>query len=100
VQWELWHIAREAVSNAVRHSHGRRIDVRLRIRKDALTLEVVDDGDGFDPAAEVGPTHRGLRNMRHRAESLGGRIRVTSASGKGTTLAIHVPFGAEGGAVE
>jgi signal transduction histidine kinase len=51
---------------------------------------VSDDGRGFDPAA-VGSDHFGLRSMRGRVADLGGRLEITSAPGRGTTLRVEVP---------
>ncbi len=99
VQWECWHIAREAISNAIRHGGCHRVSVFLDSPAGDLLLRVADDGTGFDPAAPVGDGHRGLRNMRRRAEAIGGRLAVTSAPGRGTTLTLTVPLRAEGGAL-
>jgi signal transduction histidine kinase len=53
-------------------------------------LEVDDDGRGFDPAAATG-TGQGLRNLRERAEGLGGRAEIQSAPGEGTRVRVRIP---------
>lgn len=98
VQWECWHIAREAVANALRHSGCRRVSIILQVRARELELRIVDDGAGFDPSTPAGEGHRGLRNMERRAATLGGRVRVDSAPGQGTTTTLRVPLTVEGGA--
>lgn len=97
VQWECWHIAREAMSNALRHGGCGRIAVRLEPEGPGLRMEIRDDGSGFDPARPVGAGHRGLGNMRRRAEAIGGRLEVRSTPGQGTTVVLEVPLAAEGG---
>ncbi|HEU4513815.1 MAG TPA: ATP-binding protein [Nocardioidaceae bacterium] len=83
----LVRIAREAVSNAVRH--GRAGCVRLRLLQDAWgrRLVVEDDGAGFDLAAvSATATGYGLTSMRERARALPGEIEIRSAPGKGTQV--------------
>ena len=97
VHWEAWHVAREAVSNALRHSGCRRVRVGLRRMGATLEMAVADDGRGFDPARPVDQTHRGLGNMRRRAEAVGGRLEVASQPGRGTTVTLRVPLADAGG---
>lgn len=78
---QLYHIAQEAITNAVRHGGAREINVSLA----ADRLEVRDQGHGFDPAAPV-DAGAGLRIMRHRAASFGGSLTVDSKPGSGTTV--------------
>ena len=69
---------------------GEHATVRIAATGDTVSIEVSDDGRGFDPAA-VGPDHFGLRSMRGRIADLGGRLEVTSAPGRGTALRVEVP---------
>ncbi len=86
-------LAQEAITNALKHAHPRRIDLALRFDAAALTLKIRDDGAGFDPATVEGPRdgHFGLQGMRERIKRLGGNLEVRSAPGPGTTLAATVP---------
>ncbi len=86
-------LAQEAITNALKHAHPRRIDLALRFDAAALTLKIRDDGAGFDPATVEGPRdgHFGLQGMRERIKRLGGNLEVRSAPGRGTTLAATVP---------
>lgn len=88
---ELLHIAREALSNATRHSRAARVDVSLRREGDLLRLEVADDGIGFDADRPAPRGHHGLVNMRDRAEALGGSLEIRSGDG-GTTIIVRVPI--------
>ncbi|HET7489267.1 MAG TPA: GAF domain-containing sensor histidine kinase [Acidimicrobiales bacterium] len=92
VEAQLFRIAQEAASNAVRHGRPSRVDVAVDLGPDEVTLTVADDGTGFDPAARAVRSRRlGLTSMRERAASLGGRLTVTSAPGQGTTVRAVVP---------
>ena len=84
VSGELLSIAREALSNAARHASATRVTLEISAGKGELRLKVEDDGTGFDPAPVGEAGHHGLDNMRRRAESLGGRLLVESAEGRGT----------------
>src|SRR4051812_6551101 len=84
---EVLRIAQEALHNAVRHAGAQRVTVRLR----AGTLEVADDGTGFDPAdPELRSRHLGLTSMEERARRLGGRLAIDS-SPAGTTVRLELP---------
>ena len=87
---ELLQIAREALSNATRHSRAARVNVSLRRDDDGLRLEVADDGIGFDADGSAPKGHHGLANMRDRADALGGSLEIRSGDG-GTTIIVRVP---------
>ncbi|AUG76192.1 sensor histidine kinase [Kitasatospora sp. MMS16-BH015] len=82
----LLRLTQEALANAVRHARAARIAVTLGYLDDEVTLDVYDDGSGFDPAA-VGAGSFGLHGMRERIAALGGRLTVESAPGEGTAVA-------------
>ncbi|WP_257386952.1 sensor histidine kinase [Tahibacter caeni] len=91
VRDEVCRIGFEAIRNACAHSSGARLQVALSYARD-LTLEVRDDGRGFDPAAiEDLAGHYGVRGMRERAQRIGGTLAITSAPGTGTEVALAVP---------
>jgi signal transduction histidine kinase len=83
-------IAREAVSNALRHGNANRIFITLRPREHFAEFEIVDDGQGFDVSA-AGPG-RGLANFAERARELGGELVVDSALQRGTTVKLTFSF--------
>jgi signal transduction histidine kinase len=74
----------------VKHARASSATVYMAAKDDAVSIEVSDDGRGFDPAA-VGANHFGLRSMRGRVADLGGRLQVTSTPGRGTVLRVEVP---------
>jgi signal transduction histidine kinase len=86
----------EAVQNAVKHARtATGIWILLRQREMLLTVEVRDDGSGFDPPpreANGRTPAGGLRNMRDRIEAVGGRLEIESYPGRGTHVIAHVPL--------
>jgi signal transduction histidine kinase len=82
-------VLREALSNVARHAKASRVDVVLDVA-DEVVLRVTDNGVG--PAGEQGAGGFGLRNMRSRAESMGGRLAMEPAMGGGTRLEWRVPI--------
>ena len=90
VEEQLYRIGQEALTNVVKHARASSATVRVAAIDDTVSLEVSDDGRGFDPAA-VGPDHFGLRSMRGRVADHGGRLEITSTPGRGTALRVDVP---------
>jgi signal transduction histidine kinase len=84
---ELVRIAREAIANAVRHGGARNVTVSLGSRRDDLLLRVSDDGCGFAGAGkDSAGTGLGMRTMRARARSVGGRLVAPSCEGGGAEV--------------
>jgi signal transduction histidine kinase len=90
VEEQLYRLGQEALANVVKHARASTATVHIAVADGTVTVEVADDGRGFDPAT-VGPEHFGLRSMRGRVADLGGRLEVTSAAGGGTILRVQVP---------
>ncbi|WP_353945589.1 sensor histidine kinase [Streptomyces sp. HUAS MG91] len=99
----LLRIAQSALGNTVRHAHARRAEITLSFMETSVALDVVDDGDGFDPERAVtgdgvgsGDGGFGLPAMRARVRALGGTFTVESAPGQGTAVAVTLPLPAGG----
>ncbi len=86
----VWRVAQEAVRNALRHSGGSRLDVRVERREGRLALVVRDDGRGMDLTQPAGGDHLGLRGLAGLVRDEGGRLDVASAPGGGTTVTLEV----------
>ncbi len=86
---QLANIAREALSNALRHGRPERVDMDLRLEKECVVLEIVDDGEGFNPEAGRG-SGLGLASMAARAREAGGALVVVSSRGKGTHVVVRL----------
>jgi len=90
--WEeaLPRIVREAVVNAVRHGRARTVSVQLQ-NTDGIWLRISDDGQGFDITQPRSEDSFGLMGMRERTESLGGKFKLSSEPGQGTSVEIVLP---------
>ena len=89
----LFRIAQEALNNALKHAKANQIILNIHGTPELVTLEIIDDGVGFDPDQEVEGGGLGLDGMIERAEILGGKLSLTSHPGKGTHIKIEVPNG-------
>jgi NarL family two-component system sensor histidine kinase YdfH len=88
----------EGLHNVMRHAQAHQVWVRIVRHACMLTLEVRDDGVGFEPAAAITQTgHYGLIGLRERARLFGGTLEVSSAPGAGTTIQFRLPEHARGG---
>jgi ligand-binding sensor domain-containing protein/signal transduction histidine kinase len=87
VERELMRIAREAVTNAVRHGDAENIVLRLEFEGSMFGMEIRDDGEGFAGTPPDGSSgHFGLTGMRERAEAIGATLAVESSVGEGTAV--------------
>jgi two-component system sensor histidine kinase UhpB len=88
-QLVIYRVSQEAVGNAIRHSGGGRIEVRLRRQPGRVVLVVSDDGRGF--SFDEANTGLGLGGMRERALLVGGELETESRPGSGTSIRLTVP---------
>lgn len=93
----LLRTAQSALANTVRHAEAGRAEITLSFMDTSVSLDVVDDGRGFDPGSaprgdDGGDGGFGLPAMRARARSLGGTLSVESAPGQGTAVAVTLPL--------
>jgi signal transduction histidine kinase len=92
VATHLFQIAREALTNAIRHSHARHITIRLGWTAKEVCVEVRDDGTGL-PREDHRSKGLGLRTMKYRADAIGGHFAIES-SANGTVVTCTVPASA------
>lgn len=94
VEHGLYRLVQEALNNALKHSGATKIWLRIRLGKSTLSMELQDNGRGFEPEhAGSGNVGFGLAGMAERAQQLGGRFSITSSSDEGTTVRIEgVPY--------
>jgi signal transduction histidine kinase len=87
VRQAFYRIAQESLSNVMKHSGATKVHIIATITRGRVTLQIRDNGRGFDPqAAADGP---GMRSMRDRAASIGAMVQVTSAPGKDTEVVAY-----------
>ncbi|MBC7927867.1 MAG: sensor histidine kinase [Bryobacteraceae bacterium] len=85
-------LAKEGITNALKHAKPHSIQLTVDYDPGCVTLIVEDDGCGFNPEEALGPHqgHFGLQGMRERANRLGGKLTIASEPGKGTRIVIRV----------
>jgi two-component system nitrate/nitrite sensor histidine kinase NarX len=87
---ELLRIVQEALNNVRKHARASHIDVNVRPGLGGVEVTVADDGAGFEMNQSL-EGHFGLEIMRERAESVGGKLDVSSSPGSGTRVRIWMP---------
>src|SRR6202142_740486 len=87
----LYHIAQEAVNNAIKHGHATHIVIRLAASNDTGTLTICDDGAGFSNAAPK-DSGMGLHIMAYRANMIGGTLQVVPGESGGAKVACAFPL--------
>src|SRR5579871_1249434 len=86
----LFRVVQEAFSNIARHARAQRVQLKLYQKKNALRLDIQDDGQGFDPSsARQG---MGLPNINERIKQVGGTMDLSSQPGEGTSLHLRIPL--------
>ncbi|GAB3582886.1 sensor histidine kinase [Amycolatopsis endophytica] len=89
IEATLLRITQEALSNVARHARARRVGLTLSYMEDLVTLDVRDDGSGFDPARRGDGF--GLTGMLHRVQRLAGTLAIESEPGAGTAISASLP---------
>ncbi len=101
VESALFRIGQEAISNVARHAQASNVELDLEFQDTGLTMQVEDDGVGFDMANVTGSAAEspgwGILGMQERAALLGGSLEVTSEPGKGTRVKVSIPLRGESG---
>jgi PAS domain S-box-containing protein len=92
----VYRIAQEAIGNVRKHAGASRVEVDVASIDAGIRLRIVDDGRGFDPADSPVPGHLGLSTIVERVELAGGRVRIDSEMGRGTTVECWIPVDREG----
>ncbi len=94
IETALLRIAQGALANVMQHAGASHVTITLTYMEESVSLDIVDDGNGFDPdaarheAVDRGGASFGLVAMRERVDSLGGALAIESAPGSGTALAV------------
>lgn len=88
----IYRILQEALQNIFKHAHATRARVNAVIKNSVLTLEVSDNGRGFDPSVRTANMGLGLALMKEQASLMNGSLSLESRPGKGTTIKVTVPI--------
>ncbi|WP_420467370.1 sensor histidine kinase [Panacagrimonas sp.] len=88
---QVFRVAQEALSNALRHAAARHVSLRLQQRDDGYVLHIEDDGRGLPPPAQR-RAGRGLTGMQDRALRLNATLRMEPRAGGGTRIELQAPL--------
>ena len=90
VEAGLYQIVREALNNIIKHAHARNILIHIQEDRDAVSMEILDDGIGFLPETAIRQGRLGIASMQERARSRGWMFEITSSPGNGTRIKVEV----------
>lgn len=90
VQLTIYRLVQESLTNIGKYAHAQQVEVSLHNFDGYVTVEVKDNGKGFN-LSSVGASSHGLAGMRHRVEAAGGRLTVASSEGVGTLISSVLP---------
>ncbi|MDX9956560.1 MAG: PocR ligand-binding domain-containing protein [Anaerolineae bacterium] len=90
IEQELYRIAQEALNNIMKHAQAQNVTLTVRFNDGTVSLQVRDDGTGFDPHNIASSGGMGLHSFAARAVKIGGHVTVDSQPGRGTTVTVHV----------
>ncbi|WP_316668749.1 sensor histidine kinase [uncultured Propionibacterium sp.] len=88
---QLLRVVQEALTNVRKHAHASSVDVTMRTSPSSITVNVSDDGIGFE-SSDSDPGRFGLLSMRERIEEIGGHLSIMSIPGAGTCISAVVPL--------
>jgi signal transduction histidine kinase len=95
----LYRIVQEGLNNVLKHAHANNVILEVKRLPGQLSVEIFDDGVGFDPDGHAGAGQRNMRRvslgfvgMTERANALGGSLEFKSAPGRGTRVSLAIPL--------
>jgi signal transduction histidine kinase len=89
-QLAVYRLVQESLTNISKYAKAKHITLSLQNFDTYFSVQVNDDGVGFE-INKVDGTHHGLLGMQHRVEALGGKLVITSAPGNGTLILARIP---------
>jgi signal transduction histidine kinase len=89
-QLTIYRLVQESLTNIGKYAGAKEVSIALKDYANHVSVEVVDDGKGFD-VTNVSPQSHGLSGMRHRVETAGGRLSIDSGNGRGTRVSATLP---------
>lgn len=89
VKIQLYRMVQSGLKNTIKHAQATEVEVKMAADKHQISLEIRDNGIGFDPGEERKGI--GLKNLRSRIQKINGNLEIRSALGKGTSLHIRIP---------
>ena len=92
VETACFRIVQEALTNIYRHSQARKVSISIQAQVDSLTLDIHDDGRGFDSTRQHTGKSLGILGMAERASLLGGKLTIQSQPGEGCSISLQCPL--------
>ncbi|HWR35001.1 MAG TPA: sensor histidine kinase [Clostridia bacterium] len=93
----IYRLVQEALTNCARHAEATKVRVSIEQRGSEIEVEVQDNGIGFAPDTAGVPGGLGLIGMKERVQSVGGRLKIASRQGEGTSVLATIPVDGTGG---
>jgi len=90
IRFNLFNIYKEALTNIIKHSKAGKVEVELSVKEEGLEMRITDDGIGFKPEY-IPKGCYGVKNMKKRAEEMGGILKIFSEEGRGTEIYLTLP---------
>jgi signal transduction histidine kinase len=87
----MFRVGQEALTNIIRHAHAKNVLLVVDADDDNYRIRISDDGIGIDPEQLVGAMSHGMLGMRHRIETLKGKIEIGTNEGHGINIQVQVP---------
>ena len=87
----LFRVGQEALTNIIRHAHAKNVLLVVEVDDNNYRIRISDDGIGIDPEQLVGVMSHGMLGMRHRVETLNGKIEIGTNEGHGINIQVQVP---------
>ncbi|AMA71721.1 histidine kinase [Aneurinibacillus sp. XH2] len=97
IEVAVFRLIQESLNNTAKHAKARHVEVRLEFKPHVVHFRVLDDGVGFDQAVKAERPQFGIMGMRERVKLLQGKMKITSAPGKGTSVLFSIPLRIEEG---
>jgi signal transduction histidine kinase len=82
-------ILKEAINNAVKYAQCSEVKLNVEPQEGEIVMSICDDGAGFNPSNPTTYNGNGLKNMRARANAIGGELQIISVQGKGTEIVLR-----------
>jgi signal transduction histidine kinase len=90
IEHGLYQIAREGLNNVIKHARAKNVSIQIDREADSVTMEIVDDGIGFDLEKVRSEGCLGIGNMQEHAQGQGWNLNVESSVGKGTRIRVEI----------
>jgi signal transduction histidine kinase len=89
-QLTVYRLVQESLTNVGKYAEAKQVEISVRNYENHVEVDIKDDGKGFN-VTDIRPSTHGLAGMRHRVEAAGGRLTVSSTTGKGTRISAVLP---------